>query len=404
MEKFILKKKYASLFVKDNRYYVVTGGRGSGKSFSINTFLLMLTYEQNEIILFTRFTLTSAHVSIIPEFLDKIETANLSNDFYITKDEIINKTTGSKILFKGIKTSSGNQTANLKSLAGITCFVLDEAEELVDEDIFDKIDFSIRSKVKQNRVILALNPATKESWIYQRFFESKGVEAGSNTTKGDTTYIHTTYLDNIENLSESFLQQIETIKLRRPERYQHQILGGWLDKAEGVIFTNWSIGKFQDVGTVVYGQDFGFSNDPSTLVATSIDSVNKRIYLKLLMYQTGLTTTEIYQLNKHYAEDRLIIADCAEPRLINELRSKGLNILEAVKGQGSVTHGITILQDYDLIVDEESVDLIKELNNYCWLEKKSKTPIDKFNHALDAIRYAVGYQLDNPTRGTYAIY
>ena len=404
MEKFILKKKYASLFTKDNRYYVVTGGRGSGKSFSINTFLLMLTYEQNEIILFTRFTLTSAHVSIIPEFLDKIETANLSNDFYITKDEIVNKTTGSKILFKGIKTSSGNQTANLKSLAGITCFVLDEAEELVDEDIFDKIDFSIRSKIKQNRVILALNPATKESWIYQRFFESKGVEAGSNVTKNDTTYIHTTYLDNIENLSESFLQQIETIKLRRPERYQHQILGGWLDKAEGVIFSNWSIGKFQDVGTVVYGQDFGFSNDPSTLVATSIDSVNKKIYLKLLMYQTGLTTTEIYQLNKHYAEDRLIIADCAEPRLINELRSKGLNILEAVKGQGSVTHGITILQDYDLIVDEESVDLIKELNNYCWLEKKSKTPIDKYNHALDAIRYAVGYQLDNPTRGTYAIY
>ena len=404
MEKFILKKKYASLFTKDNRYYVVTGGRGSGKSFSINTFLLMLTYEQNEIILFTRFTLTSAHVSIIPEFLDKIETANLSNDFYITKDEIVNKTTGSKILFKGIKTSSGNQTANLKSLAGITCFVLDEAEELVDEDIFDKIDFSIRSKIKQNRVILALNPATKESWIYQRFFESKGVEAGSNITKGDTTYIHTTYLDNIENLSESFLQQIETIKLRRPERYQHQILGGWLDKAEGVIFSNWSIGKFQDVGTVVYGQDFGFSNDPSTLVATSIDSVNKRIYLKLLMYQTGLTTTEIYQLDKHYAEDRLIIADCAEPRLINELRAKGLNILEAVKGQGSVTHGITILQDYDLIVDEDSVDLIKELNNYCWLEKKSKTPIDKYNHALDAIRYAVGYQLDNPTRGTYAIY
>jgi phage terminase large subunit len=90
--------------------------------------------------------------------------------------------------------------------------------------------------------------------------------------------------------------------------------------------------------------------------------------------------------------------------LINELRAKGLNILEAVKGQGSVTHGITILQDYDLIVDEDSVDLIKELNNYCWLEKKSKTPIDKHNHALDAIRYAVGYQLDNPTRGTYAIY
>ncbi len=403
MNIFSLKKKYAPLFASDNRYYVVTGGRGSGKSYSVNTFLLLLTYEQNEIILFTRFTLTSAHVSIIPEFLDKIETANLSNDFYITKDEIVNKTTGSKIIFKGIKTSSGNQTANLKSLAGITCFVLDEAEELTDEDIFDKIDFSIRSKLKQNRVILVLNPATKESWIYQRFFESKGIEAGSNVIKGDTTYIHTTYLDNLANLSESFLTQIKTIKERRPDKYKHQILGGWLDKAEGVIFTNWSVGKFQDLGSVVYGQDFGFSNDPTTLVATSIDAQNKIIYLKLHLYQTGLTTSDIYRLNKSIAGDSLIVADSAEPRLINELRDKGLNIIEAVKGQGSVTHGITLLQDYDLVVDEDSVDLVKELNNYSWLERKSKTPIDKYNHALDAIRYAVGYQLDNPFHKQYHI-
>jgi phage terminase large subunit len=400
---FSLKKKYAPLFASDNRYYVITGGRGSGKSYSVNTFLLLLTYEQNEIILFTRFTLTSAHVSIIPEFLDKIETANLSNDFYITKDEIVNKTTGSKIIFKGIKTSSGNQTANLKSLAGITCFVLDEAEELTDEDIFDKIDFSIRSKLKQNRVILVLNPATKESWIYQRFFESKGIEAGSNVIKGDTTYIHTTYLDNLANLSESFLTQIETIKERRPDKYNHQILGGWLNRAEGVIFSNWSVGKFQDLGSVVYGQDFGFSNDPTTLVATSIDAQNKIIYLKLHLYQTGLTTSDIYRLNKSIAGDSLIVADSAEPRLINELRDKGLNILEAVKGQGSVTHGITLLQDYDLVVDEDSVDLVKELNNYSWLERKSKTPIDKYNHALDAIRYAVGYQLDNPFHKQYHI-
>ena len=403
MNIFNLKKKYAPLFASNNRYYVVTGGRGSGKSYSVNTFLLLLTYEKNEIILFTRFTLTSAHVSIIPEFLDKIETANLSNDFYITKDEIVNKTTGSKIIFKGIKTSSGNQTANLKSLAGITCFVLDEAEELTDEDIFDKIDFSIRSKLKQNRVILVLNPATKESWIYQRFFESKGIEAGSNVIKGDTTYIHTTYLDNLKNLSESFLTQIETIKERRPDKYKHQILGGWLDKAEGVIFTNWNIGKFKDLGSVVYGQDFGFSNDPTTLVATSIDAQNKIIYLKLHLYQTGLTTSDIYRLNKSIAGDNLIVADSAEPRLINELRDKGLNILEAVKGQGSVTHGITLLQDYDLIIDEDSVDLIKELNNYSWLERKSKTPQDKYNHAIDAIRYAVGYQLDNPFHKQYHI-
>jgi phage terminase large subunit len=397
-----LNNKY-KLLGSDSRYFVITGGRGSGKSYSLNSFLLLLTYEVGHVILFTRYTLTSAHISIIPEFIDKIETANLNNDFSITKDEIINLKTGSKILFKGIKTSSGTQTANLKSLAGVTTWVLDEAEELNDEDTFDKIDFSIRAKNVQNRVILVLNPATKEHFIYKRFYESKGVADGSNLVKGDTTYIHTTYFDNIHNLSESFLSQIETIKERRPDKYQHQILGGWLNRAEGVIFSNWTIGKFKDVGSVVYGQDFGFSADPTTLVATSIDSVNKVIYLKLHLYQTGLTTSDIYRLNKSIANDCLIVADSAEPRLINELRDKGLNIMEAIKGQGSVTYGISLLQDYDLIVDEDSIDLIKELNNYSWLERKSKTPIDKHNHALDAIRYAVGYQLDNPFHKQYHI-
>ena len=397
-----ISNKYDNLG-SDSRYFIITGGRGSSKSFSITTFLSLLTRESGHIILFTRYTLVSAHVSIIPEFIEKIELLGMANDFAVTKDEILNIKTGSKIIFKGIKTSSGTQTANLKSLQGVTTFVLDEAEELTDEDVFDKIDLSIRHKTKQNRVILILNPTTKESWIYQRFFESKGIEAGTNVIKDDTTYIHTTYFDNIHNLSESFLSQIKTIKERRPDKYKHQILGGWLDKAEGVIFTNWTIGKFKDVGSVVYGQDFGFSADPTTLVATSIDSVNKVIYLKLHLYQTGLTTSDIYRLNKSIANDCLIVADSAEPRLINELRDKGLNIMEAIKGQGSVTHGISILQDYDLIVDEDSIDLIKELNNYSWLERKSKTPIDKHNHALDAIRYAVGYQLDNPFHKQYHI-
>ena len=398
-----LNDKYKNLG-SDSRYFIVTGGRGSSKSFSVTSFLLLLTYEQGHVILFTRYTLVSAHISIIPEFIEKIELMEMQSNFVITKDEIINTVTGSKIIFKGIKTSSGTQTANLKSLQGVTTWVLDEAEELTDEDTFDKIDLSIRHKVKQNRVILILNPTTKEHFIYNRFFESKGIQEGVTLTRNDTTYIHTTYLDNIDNLSKSFLDQIEQIKSHRPEKFKHQIMGGWLDKAEGVIFTNWSIGEFVNTGTNVFGQDYGFSNDPSTLVETSIDRANKKIYIKLHLYQTGLTTSDLYDINKRVAGDSLTIADSAEPRLINELRAKGLNILEAVKGQGSVTHGISILQDYDLVIDPESIELHKELNNYSWLEKKSKTPIDNFNHAIDAIRYAVTYQLENPNRGNYAIY
>ena len=396
-----LSNKYKVFDSSKSRYFIITGGRGSGKSFAINTLLLMLTFEEGHNILFTRYTLRAASISIIPEFIEKLDLLNVAHNFKITRDEIINKHNGSKIIFRGIKTSSGDQTANLKSLTGITTWVMDEAEELNDENIFDKIDLSVRTKDKDNRIILILNPTTKEHFIYQRWFESKGVEAGSNTTKTDTTYIHSTYLDNIENLSESYINQIEQMKVRRPERFKHTIEGAWLNKAEGVIYTNWKIGAFKEAGKVVYGQDYGFSNDPSTLVKTSIDKQNKIIYVDLCFYQALLTTSQIANLNQKFAGNNLIVGDSAEPRLIKEI-SFNCNVVPAIKGQGSVNYGISMIQDYDLVITPESTDLIKELNNYCWLERKSQTPIDKFNHALDALRYSVSYQLEN--RGEYYLY
>jgi len=398
-----INNKYLVLH-KPTRYYIITGGRGSGKSFSLNVLLCSLMREEGHVILFTRYTLRSASISIIPEFVEKIEYLNMVNEFHITKDEIVHKTSGSKILFRGIKTSSGNQVASLKSLQGVTTWVLDEAEELVEESIFDTIDLSVRQKGKQNRIIMMMNTTTKDHFIYNRFFEGKGVQEGSNISKGDTTYVHTTYLDNLENLSESYIQQLEDMKLRRPKKFKHQIMGGWLDKADGVVFENWKIGEFKNVGTSVFGQDFGFSVDPTTLVETSIDSKNKCIYLKLHYYKPNLTTTQIAELNNRIAKDSLIVADSAEPRLIAELSNKGNNVVPTIKGAGSVIYGISLLQDYDLIVHPDSLELIKELNNYCWLEKKSNTPIDNHNHVIDAIRYAVSYQLDNPNRGNYAIH
>ena len=396
-----IKDKYKPLG-SNSRYFVLTGGRGSGKSYAATLFLLMLTYEAGHTILFTRYTLTSAHISIIPEFIDKIDTLQLNNDFYITKDEIINIRTNSKILFRGIKTSSGTQTANLKSLSGVTTWVLDEAEELTDEDTFDKIDFSIRTKGIQNRVMLILNPTTKEHFIYKRFFESKGINAGSNLVSNETTYIHTDYKDNIENLSASFISQIENMKVNNVKRFNHVILGGWLDKAEGVVFTNWIIGDFNSDNPIVYGQDFGFSIDPTTLIATSIDKKSKKIYLDELLYKPKLTTSDIANENLRYCGSTgLIIADSAEPRLISELKSRGLNIKETVKGAGSISAGLSLMQDYQLIVTSRSLNIIKELNNYAWSDKKSNTPIDDYNHAIDAIRYAVFYQLSKPNAGNY---
>ena len=95
--KIDLNPKYQTLFNADSRYFVITGGRGSGKSFAVNTFLVLLTYEENTKTLFTRYTMSSASMSIIPEFREKLELMGIENQFEITKTEITNKLNGSSI-------------------------------------------------------------------------------------------------------------------------------------------------------------------------------------------------------------------------------------------------------------------------------------------------------------------
>lgn len=226
----ILLAPYRGLFVKrpKHRYWFITGGRGSAKSFHVAVFLLNLTYEPGHVILFTRWTLVSAEISIIPEFIEKIELLGRHGDFDIKEGVITNVRTGSKILFKGIKTSAGNQTANLKSIQGVTTWVLDEAEEVTSEDVFDKIDLSIRHKSLPNRTIMVMNPANRTHFLYRKF---------ATAGRADTCYIHTTWEDNRANLSESFIAEAERTRATNPKRYAHIFGGEWSDDATGMLWT-----------------------------------------------------------------------------------------------------------------------------------------------------------------------
>ncbi len=397
-----INDKFSSVHNKA-KYTIVTGGRGSSKSFSIATLICLLTYEPNQIILFTRYTLTSASISIIPEFQEKLYLLGISEQFKVNKSDIINRKTGSKILFRGIKTSSGDQTANLKSIQGLSTWVMDEAEELTDENKFDTINYSIRSDKVQNRVILIMNPTTKEHFIYKRFFENKGVEPGENTTKDNVNYVHTTYLDNVKNLSQEFINDVEKLKQTNKSKYDHKILGGWLDKAEGVVFENWEYGKFNpDNLQTSFGLDFGFSVDPDALNEIAIDQSKKIIYVKNHIYKNGLKLNDLAKLILTATQKKLVIADSAEPRLIADLKAKGINIVPIKKG--TIESGITIMLDYKFIVDPSSTSIGKEFNNYTYLDKGSKMYIDDWNHNIDAIRYNVTYQLDNPHKGKYFVY
>jgi len=122
------------------------------------------------------------------------------------------------------------------------------------------------------------------------------------------------------------------------------------------------------------------------------------------MYMPKLTTSEICKINLDVCGKSLIVGDSAEPRLISELQSKGCNIVPTEKGPGSITAGIALMQDYEIVVDPESVNIAKELNNYRYTDRKSGLIVDEYNHAMDAIRYNVFYQLSNPNSGKYFVY
>ena len=389
-----LSEKYEPLFKRayeDNEIdtFIITGGRFSAKSFTTSIAAGIFLRDFDYKILFTRYTMTAAKDSIIPEFLGGLEALKIADEFEVNIDRIKHKT-GGEVVFKGMKTSSGNQTAALKSLKGFNCLIVDEAEEMPNQKDFEKIQLSIRHPDKPNISILILNPATKEHWIHNKYFDEKGIKGGFNGVKDNVCYIHTSYLDCLEHVPQNILNEFDRLKEKRPKEYNNVVLGGWLDKAEGVIFNNWTTGKFDEVLPFIYGSDWGFANDPSTLIKVAIDEKKKLLYVEEKLYGKGMNTDQLRDAFTSVCGKSVIIADNSELRLINELRRSGLNILPVHKKPGSIKSGINKMKNYNIVVCGNSPNLIKEFNQYCWVDKGTKeVPIDDWNHGIDPIRYAL---------------
>lgn len=388
---------------KEKFIILITGGRGSGKSFNASTFIERLTFEMTPVekivhqILYTRYTMFSAGMSIIPEMMEKIDLDGTTKYFKTTKTDIVNKMTKSRIMFRGIKTSSGNQTAKLKSIQGITTFVCDEAEEWTSEDEFDKIMLSIRKKGIQNRIIIIMNPCDSNHFIYKKYIEKThklveidGVQV-QISTHPNVLHIHTTYFDNLENLSPEFLKEVEDMKVSNPEKYGHVVIDRWADVAEGAVFKKWGIVKEfpQECKKVGIGQDFGFTNDPSAAVRCGI--IDNRLYVDELFYETDMLSSAIANRLKPFSMK--VFADSQDPRLIQEIKNRGVNIYPVDKFPGSIKAGIDKIKDMEFFVTERSYNIITELRKYVWDKDKDgnyiNEPVDEYNHLMDAIRYYV---------------
>ena len=398
------QENYHPLYEDKEKFIIlITGGRGSGKSFNASTFIERLTFEMTEAekivhqILYTRYTMVSAGMSIIPEMMEKIDLDGTTKYFKTTKTDIVNKMTKSRIMFRGIKTSSGNQTAKLKSIQGITTFVCDEAEEWTNEEEFDKIMLSIRKKGIQNRIIIIMNPCDSNHFIYQKYIEKThklveidGVQV-QISTHPNVLHIHTTYFDNLENLSPEFLKEVGDMKVNNPEKYAHVVIGQWADVAEGAVFKKWGIVKEfpRECKKVGIGQDFGFTNDPSAAVRCGI--IDNRLYVDELFYETDMLSSAIANRLKPFSMK--VFADSQDPRLIQEIKNRGVNIYPVDKFPGSIKAGIDKIKDMEFFVTERSYDLITELRKYVWDKDKDgnyiNEPVDEYNHLMDAIRYYV---------------
>ncbi len=388
-----LSEKYIPLFKRPKGVdtYIITGGRFSSKSYSVAAASVYMADELEHRILYGRYTNISAKDSTFPEVEEKIELLNKQSRFNVTLNRIESTINKSKIIFKGFKTGSNTQTASLKSLKDFSCLIIEEAEEIPDYDTYEKVSLSIRgNKTKDkepNIKILILNPTTKEHWIYKEFFESRGVREGFNGVKNNVCYIHTNYLDCLKHVPDDVIRSFDYLKKKNPNRYNHIVIGGWLDKAEGVIFPNWTIGEFDESLPTIYGMDFGYVNDPTTLF--KVAQTNEKIYTKQLLYRTGMSTSDIIQfLENTVTKDDLIVADSSEPRLIEELHQAGFNVYKCTKGKDSVKNGLAKMYVKEIIVQQEDIEFHKELNNYQWHDKRSNTPIDAHNHGVDAVRYA----------------
>lgn len=398
------QKIYHPLYEDKEKFVIlITGGRGSGKSFNAATFIERLTFEMTQEerivhqILYTRYTMVSASISVIPEMMEKIELDETEKYFHTTKTDVVNKMTGSRIMFRGIKTSSGNQTARLKSIHGITTFVCDEAEEWTSEQDFDKIMLSIRTKGIRNRIIIIMNPTDSNHFIYKKYIENThevryydGVPV-QISTHPSVLHIHTTYLDNIDNLSPQFIKEVEDMKANSPEKYACTVMGRWADVAEGAIFKQYGIvDKFPEhARKVSIGIDFGYSKDVTAIVKCGI--VDNALYVEELCYKTNMLSSDIIkELRTH---GLFVYAESADPRLIDEIGLGGVIIYPVQKGAGSIIAGIEKIKDMELFVTKNSYNLLNELRNYVWDKDKDgnyiNSPIDDYNHAIDAMRYYV---------------
>ena len=391
----IVGRHYGEFWRFKGRYKAVKGSRASKKSSTQSLKVITEIIENPNINwLVVRKVERTLRDSCYAQLKWAIHRLKVDNFFKCSTSplEITYKPTGQKILFRGL--DDPLKVTSITVEVGSLCRLwIEEAYEITSEEAFDRLDESIRGQLPKgmyHQVVLTFNPWSDRHWLKKRFFDEPSKNVLAMTTN---------YMCN-EFLSEADLVLFEEMK-KNPRRYRTAGLGEW-GIVEGLVYENWEERVF-DVHEIsirpsvrsAFGMDFGYVNDPSTLFCGLVDTVAREIYVFDEMYEKGMSNEDIKDRVSEmgYSKER-IKADSAEPKSIAYLRKAGLTRIRAAKkGPDSIRAGISIIQDYKIIIHPRCVNFITEISNYTWDKDKFDNainkPIDDFNHLMDAMRYAM---------------
>jgi phage terminase large subunit len=361
------------------RIKVIRGGQGAGKTISILIIIINhASSKPNREILIISEELTKMRLTVIKDFVKVMQDAGLYEDKNFIAGTLYRFPNGSFIKFIGLDKEDIGK--------GLRC-------DIAYFNEINKITFESYRQIasRANKIICDYNPDAE-------FFIDTEVIG-----RDDCDFLQLTFMDN-ELLDSNEREEILSYKRKgfNPDgtmlnEYWANLWNvyglGNIGSLSGAVFDNW--GEIdtlpQEARLIAYGADWGFTNDPTTLIA--VYKYNSQYIFDEVVYQKGLVNSEIASLFKARSVDRgvTIYADSAEPKTIQDISNYGFRIRGADKGKDSIMFGISLMQESRFLVTKRSTNLIKELRSYIWDTDRTGTkinkPIDAFNHCIDAIRY-----------------
>ena len=368
-----------------SKIQVHQGGTRSGKTYSILTALIELCHKNSGLVItICRKTFPALRATAMRDFFEILNKEDVYNPDLHNKSDATYQLWGNMVEFISI-----DQPQKVRGRKRDVLFI-NEANEINLEDWRQLL---LRTTGK---VLIDYNPSDEFHWIYDEVIPRE-----------DAAFFQTTYQDN-PFLPESVVMEIERFK-EADENFWRVYGLGERGASQATVFTHWKEvdqipNEFKPLN---YGLDFGYTNDPTAIVQTFTDGHGFAV--DELCYATRLTNSDISKVLRDSGVSRsdVIICDSAEPKSIDEIHAHGFNTHGARKGKDSVKNGIQFLHSRPLLVTARSVNVIKELRNYKWKEDKNgkqlNEPVDSFNHAIDAMRYAITFNQTNPNFGSYAI-